>query len=71
MRSKSYFKQFKEEIKEEKEDFKAHNETSDVPTKRCKHKGKVRMDGNILKCECGAAWGGPNVQALFDLLSKP
>lgn len=70
MGSKSYFKQFKEEIKEEKETYKAHSEVADVPVKRCNHKGKVRMDGSILKCECGAAWDGANVQALFDLLNK-
>lgn len=70
MKSKYYFKQFGKEIAKEVKKYKAHSETTDIPSKVCTHYGKVKMVGSDLRCSCGAGWSGPEVQHLFDLFAK-
>ena len=68
MNSKYFFKQFKEEIAEETQIFKAKSEEKPVPSKRCDHKNKVKMIDGVVVCACGARWHGPEVHVLFELL---
>ena len=68
MQSKYYFEDFKDEIKEEKELFKARQEARQIDTRRCDHKGKVKIDHNELVCVCGAHWTGPQIETLYKLL---
>ena len=70
MKSKHYFQQFKEEIAEEHKKYKTHQESADISSDRCSHKGKVKMDGGVLRCSCGAAWPGPELDTLLDLFTK-
>lgn len=67
---KSYFNQFDETINKEKEVFKAREEVTTLPDKKCDHQGKVTMVKNELRCKCGAAWSGSNIEALYKLLNK-
>jgi hypothetical protein len=68
MRSKHYFEEFKEDIKEEHEKYNTHVEIKDIDIQRCNHKGKVRYEGGMVKCICGAAWSGPQIDTLIELL---
>ena len=70
MRSKYFFEQFDEQLKEEKEKFKAKSETVDVPIRVCKHKGKVSIIDGELRCKCGAAWSGPEIETLYKIFNK-
>jgi hypothetical protein len=70
MKSKYFFEDKKDVIKKEHEKFKTHSESYELKTDRCNHKGKVKMVGNMLVCECGAAWNGPQIDVLFELLNK-
>jgi hypothetical protein len=69
MKSKYFFEQFKDQIKEEHEQFKTHTESTELNNNRCTHKGKVKIVGNILRCQCGASWGGNEIEALYNLLN--
>jgi hypothetical protein len=57
-------------MKDEHIKFDTHQESTDISTDRCNHKGKVRIDNNMLRCSCGAAWSGPEINVLFDLFNK-
>jgi hypothetical protein len=70
MRSKYFFDEFKDQIKEEHEKFETHLENRDISQDRCNHKGKVKMVNGMLRCSCGAGWQGPGLDTLFDLLNK-
>lgn len=73
MASKSIFqdfqnKEFGQDIEEEKKRFKAYEERVDLEgRKRCGHKD-VRFENGELRCLCGAAWRGPNLEKLYQLL---
>jgi hypothetical protein len=69
MKSKHYFEEFKKDIKEDHEKFETHLESHEVSTDRCKHKDAKIVDG-VLRCTCGAAWGGPEIETLYKLLTK-
>lgn len=70
MRSKYFFEEFKDEIKEDHEKFKTFLDSADISPQRCSHKGKVKIVNGILKCSCGAAWGGSELNILFDYFNK-
>ena len=57
------------DLKEEVEKFEAFSEKKEIKFDRCKHKDVKYVDGKIV-CPCGAAWAGPRLQELFDLLTK-
>jgi hypothetical protein len=70
MKSKSFFKQFKKEIEDEKKNYKAYGEVITITGDRCNHKGKAKIVNGILRCSCGAAWSGNQIEKLLDLLNK-
>ena len=70
MKSKHIFKQFGKKLDKETKQFKAHSEKADVSLRNCNHKGKVKMIGDELRCNCGVGWRGSNVGKLFDLLNS-
>jgi hypothetical protein len=70
MKSKFFFEQFKKEIKEDHKQFKTHQEATELGQERCNHQGKVKMVGNILRCQCGAAWSGSQIEKLLDIFNK-
>jgi len=70
MINKSFFAQFKEEIAEEHKDLKTHQETKELSSDRCNHLGKVKMVGNVLRCQCGAGWSGSQLNVLLDHFNK-
>lgn len=70
MKSKFFFEQNKKEITDEHKKFKTYQEAKEIDNERCNHKGKVKIVGNMLKCECGAAWSGNQIEKLLDLLNK-
>ena len=70
MKSKHFFKQFKEEITEEHKKFETHLEQKDVSTDACKHFGKVKAVKGGLRCQCGAGWQGPQLNVLLDYFEK-
>ena len=39
----------------------------DVDLPKCKHKN-VTIKNNELRCKCGAAWSGPNIERLYKVL---
>jgi hypothetical protein len=67
--NKHFFSQFKKDIKEEHEAFDTHQESTEVITARCDHKGKVRIENGMLKCQCQAAWSGPEIETLYKLFN--
>jgi hypothetical protein len=69
VKSKYFFEEFKDQIKEEHDNFKTHTESSDVSPYRCDHKGKVKIINNMLRCQCGAGWGGPNIETLLNIFN--
>jgi hypothetical protein len=70
MKSKNYFEEFKDDIKKEHEEYKTYLESTDIPQDRCNHKGKVKIEGNMLMCTCGAGWSGPEIEMLFDYFNS-
>jgi hypothetical protein len=70
MKSKYFFKDKADQIKEEHKLYKTKLESTDIVNDRCDHKGKVEMVDGILKCKCGSAWSGPGLDTLIDLFSK-
>ena len=69
MRSKYYFEDLKEDIKEQHELYESHQENTEVLKVRCDHKNKVKIINNELRCECGASWGGSQIETLYKLLT--
>lgn len=73
MVSKSIFqdfqnKEFGQDIESEKKRFKAYEEKVDLShRKKCDHK-RVQFERGELRCPCGAAWQGPNLGKLYNLL---
>jgi hypothetical protein len=70
MKSKYFFEDKKDQIKEEHKLFKTKLESTDITNERCDHKGKCNIVNGILRCKCGSAWSGPGLDTLFDLFSK-
>ena len=69
-KSKYFFEQFKDEIQEEHKNLKTRSETTNLSPDRCNHKGKVKVVDSMLRCSCGAAWSGPQLDTLLDLFNK-
>lgn len=69
MKSKYFFEDKQDLIKEEHELFETHQEAKEYLTERCKHKD-VKIVGNILRCKCGSSWGGPQIETLYKLFTK-
>jgi len=70
MKSKYVYQEFKDEIKEEHERFDTYQETKDVSQGKCSHMGKVKIVNGELRCECGSAWSGAQINVLFDYFDK-
>lgn len=70
MRSKYIFEDKKKELSEEVKLFEAHSESRELNKERCTHKGKVSIVDGVLKCTCGACWGGPQIETLYKLLNR-
>jgi hypothetical protein len=70
MRSKSYFEQFKDEIVEDHKAFETHMETKELSDTKCTHFGKVKAVPGGLRCQCGAMWGGKNIDILEKLFNS-
>lgn len=70
MKSKHYFSQFKKEIDEEIRDFKAYDEKTTMAGSSCTHKGKVKWINGSLRCVCGAAWTGSQLNVLADYFKE-
>lgn len=68
MRS-SFFQEFKDNIKEEHQQFDTHTESTDISIKNCSH-ADVKMVDGVLRCKCGAAWSGGQLNVLFDYFTK-
>jgi len=66
MKSKSFYKQFGEDIDKEVKKYKAFSERTELPSTKCDHKGKVKIIDGELRCSCGAGWRGPEIDTLFD-----
>lgn len=69
MSSKYFYKDFKKEAEEEHKKFDAFQEVRTISKDKCNHKGKVKMVDGILRCQCGAAWGGPEIATLYKLFN--
>lgn len=70
MKSKYFFEEFKDQIKEEHQAYETHLEEKEHNFKQCDHKGKVKIINGTLKCSCGAGWSGPQLNVLFDFFNK-
>lgn len=72
MKSKYFFEDKKELIDKEHKLYKTYQENHPVSLgyEKCDHKGKVRIENGLLKCKCGASWGGPEIETLYKLLNK-
>jgi len=70
MKSKYFFEEFKKEIDDDHKKYKTVQEKTDIHINKCDHKNKVKLIGSELRCKCGAAWSGTNIEALFDLFDK-
>lgn len=69
MKSKYIFEDKAEEIKEDNDKYEAHKESKELSTKRCDHKGKVKIENGMLRCQCGSAWSGPEIETLYKLFN--
>lgn len=65
-KSKSYFVEFKDQIKDEHVRYEAHLEEKELPKDKCDHKGKVKAVPGGIRCSCGTGWSGGNVYMLID-----
>jgi len=54
---------------EEVEAFEAKSETKELDFKKCSHKN-AKIEGDILKCDCGASWSGSRLHELIALFNK-
>ena len=70
MKSKYFFKDKEDQIKEEHKLYKTKQESTNISTDRCDHRFKVEIIDGVLKCKCGASWSGPGLDTLFDIFSK-
>jgi len=61
-KDKFYFESFKEE-------GKSVGKSEEINFIQCKHKN-VRFEDGVLRCECGAAWGGSRLGELEKLLKS-
>jgi hypothetical protein len=52
--------------------FEGIKESHTIEYPKCKHsKDKLKIvDGNTLRCACGAGWTGGNILKLYELLTK-
>ena len=67
--NKSYFKQFGEDAEKEVKDFEARSESKKIKFKKCDHR-QAKMDGNFLRCACGAAWSGAGMHKLIKAIKE-
>jgi hypothetical protein len=70
MKSKYFFEEFKRDMVTDHKRFKTHMENQELSEDRCDHMGKVKMKNGMLRCSCGAAWSGPQLDILFDHFNK-
>lgn len=54
---------------EDVEKYEALAENKEIGHTRCKH-NKAYMSGQELRCVCGAAWSGPRIHELLEILKK-
>ena len=54
---------------EEIEKYKAHSESRELDSKRCKHERAEYKDGEV-RCVCGAAWSGERIHELLKVLQN-
>lgn len=69
MKSKYFFKDKADLVKEEHKLFKTYQESTDILQDKCDHKGKVKIIDGRLVCTCGAAWNGPELETLLKLFN--
>lgn len=65
--SKYWFEQHRKW--EEGKKYEASSEKKELDFNKCKHKD-VKIDGNTLKCSCGAVWQGAGIDKLQKILTK-
>lgn len=69
MFSKNYYKQFGEDIQKEVEEYDAYAEKKEISTAKCSHKN-IKFVSGELRCKCGVAYTGPNLDKLYNLLTN-
>lgn len=69
MKSKFIFEDHAEQIKEEHELYESHQENTEIIKARCDHKNKVKIVNNELRCDCGASWGGSQIETLYKMFT--
>lgn len=53
---------------EDVEKYEARAESKEISFKKCNHKSLVKTPG-MIRCKCGAAWGGPGLDRLYKALT--
>ena len=66
---KSFFKQMGKRVQKEIRDYKAKSEEKPIEFRKCRHKNAKVINGQ-LRCSCGAAWRGPRLIDLLNLLGE-
>ena len=59
-----------ESLKEDNEKYEAYHESRDIDFPECPHRRvKFNKGRSELRCPCGAAWSGPRLNELYELLT--